>query len=358
MLTKDIFIHETASVKDALKKLDKTAEKVLLVVDQDNGLLGTVTDGDIRRYILKGKSLEGPLRDVYNRHSVSIKKDDYTIELAREALLKNKIELVPVIDGGKKVIDFATWNQVFSGNTLNDSAAGKIDVPVVIMAGGRGFRMEPFTKILPKPLIPIGDKPIIEVIIDGFRKRGVKEYYVTLNEKGEMIEAYFSHVEKDYDIKYIWEKDGFLGTAGSLKFLKNQISDIFIVSNCDVIVKANFEEVVNFHKDENASLTVLSCIQHHQIPYGVIKFKEKGEVIEIVEKPEYTFAVNTGIYILSKSSLGYIPDKTYFDMTDLIKTLIKDGKRVVTYPVNGKDYIDIGQWEEYKKSVEKLQFFK
>jgi len=130
------------------------------------------------------------------------------------------------------------------------------------------------------------------------------------------------------------------------------INDIFIVSNCDVIVKANFEEVVGFHKSQNASITILSAIQHFKIPYGVTNFKEGGEVIDIVEKPEYTFTVNTGVYVVNRNTLQLIPEKSYFDMTDLIKSLIKNKKRVVTYPVNENDYIDIGQWEEYKSALE------
>lgn len=357
MLDKYILIRETESVKDALKKLDKSAKKVLLVVNGRNQLLGTITDGDIRRYILSGKSLENDIKEVYNKKSVFITKGDFSIDLARELLIKNKIELLPIVDKENKIIDFATWDQVFSERKADVYEVSKINIPVVIMAGGKGARLEPFTTVLPKPLIPIGDKPIIEIIMDEFKKWGTTEYYVTLNHKGDMIEAYFKNIEKDYRIKYIREKT-FLGTAGSLKLLKGKISGDFIVSNCDVIVKANFAEVVDFHKKQGAALTILSSIQHYEIPYGVIKSKEEGEVVDIIERPEYTFTINAGVYILAKECLEHIPEKTPFAMTDLIKSLIKNNKKVAMYPVNENDYIDIGQWEEYKKAIEKLQLFK
>lgn len=357
MIQKDIFIDEAASVKDALKKLDKTAEKVLLVVDAEKRLLGTITDGDIRRYILDGNGLESNIKEVYNNKPIYIKRRDFLIDKIKNIFIKNKIELLPILDKDGRVIDFTTWSEIFSDSETPVSMKSKINIPVVIMAGGKGTRLDPFSKIFPKPLIPIGDKAIIQIIIDEFRKQGGTEYYLTLNHKGDMIKSYFDSVKKDYKIEYVWEKY-FLGTAGALKLLEKKISSLFIVSNCDVLVKANFEEVINFHKEHEAFLTILSSIQHYKIPYGVIKIKKDGIVVEISEKPEYTFTINTGVYILNKKSLRFISKKSYFDMTDLIKSLITNNKRVVMYPVNEKDYIDIGGWEEYKKAIEKLQVLK
>ncbi len=169
-----------------------------------------------------------------------------------------------------------------------------------------------------------------------------------------MIKAYFKGIEKDYEVDFIKEKD-FFGTAGSLKLLEKKIDDTFIVSNCDIIVKANFENVLALHKERNASLTILSSVQHYEIPYGVINFKDGGEVVNIQEKPEYTFTINTGVYILNNDVLDFIPDDTHMDMTDLIEILTEKGKKVLTYPVNEKEYLDIGQWKEYKKV---LQYFR
>lgn len=351
---KDIFINEMESVKDALKKLDKSSKKVLLVVDNENKLLGTVTDGDIRRFMLRGGSLENDIKEIYNKTPMYLKKRGFSIDKAKDMLIKNKIELIPILDSENKVVDFITWSQAFSDSKSSVINTSQVKVPVVIMAGGKSTRLEPFSKILPKPLIPIGDKPIVEIIIDEFKKHGINKYYLILNYKGEMVELYFNSIEKDYELKYIRETD-FWGTAGGLKLLEDVIDDVFMVSNCDVIVKANFEEVVNFHKEQKAFLTILSSFRHYKIPYGVVKFKEGGEVIDIFEKPEYTFTINTGVYVMNKKCLQFISEKTYFDMTDLVRQLIKNDKKIVTYLVNENDHIDIGQWEEYKMALEKLK---
>lgn len=358
MQIEDILIFETESMKNAMKRLDKTAEKVLLVVNKENILLGTITDGDIRRYILKGKSLENDIRGAYNKRPFFLRKEDFSIEKVKNLLIENKIDLVPLLDIENKPVDFITWSQVFSEKRIKPDKIGRINIPVVIMAGGRGFRLEPFTRILPKPLIPIGDRAIIEIIIDEFKKQGVTKFYITLNNKGKMVKLYLDNIEKDYDIKYVWEKGDFLGTAGSLKLLERKISAVFIVSNCDVIAKANFEEVLVFHREQESSLTVVSAMQHYRIPYGVIKYKKGGEIIDIEEKPEHTFPINAGIYVLNRDTIKYIPKKSFFDMTDLVKILIKNSKKVVMYPVNENDYSDVGQWEEYQKAIQKLQIFK
>ncbi len=356
MVLKNIFVAEIETIKDVLKKLETTAEKVLLVTDQENRLLGTISDGDIRTYLLKGESLDGDIKEVYFKKPTYLRKSEYSIETAREIFLKKKVDLIPVLDEDDVVIDYIIWNQAFS-EKAKPLKNGKIKVPVVIMAGGKGTRLEPFTKILPKPLIPVNDTPIVELIIEEFTKQGGKQFYLLLNFKSEMIEAYFSGVEKNYKLNFVKENE-FLGTAGGLLLLDDIDSDMFIVSNCDVIVKADFQQVIKLHKKQNASMTVLSSIQHHKIPYGVIKFKDKGEVTDIHEKPEYTVTINTGVYVLNKETLDFIPKNKYFDMTDLIKVLIDNNKRVVTYPVNGNEYIDIGQWDEYKQAVGKLQMFK
>lgn len=355
MLQKDMLVKETESIKETLKQLDKCAEKVLLVVDKNNKLLGAITDGDIRRYILAGKSLDNDIREVYNKKPIFIKKSEFNLKEAKKILIKKKIELLPVVDdNNNKVVDFITWKDAFSDESSDGKQkAKKLNIPVVIMAGGKGSRLEPFTIILPKPLIPIKDKPIIEIIINKFREFGIKDYYLTLNYRGEMIEAYFKHIDKDYELHYIWEDD-FWGTGGSLKLLEKNIGNIFIVSNCDVIVKADFEEVVRIHKEQKASLTVLSSIQHYKIPYGVINFKNGGRITDILEKPEYTFTINTGVYVLNKEVLQYIPERSHFDMTDLISCLLKNNRKVITYPVNENEYVDIGQWEEYRRAVDKL----
>ena len=305
---------------------------------------------------MRGRSLHKTNNTADNKKPVFIRREEFSKERAKKILLDNKLDLLPVVDDEKRVVDYITWNQAFSEEKLGPIQKSKVDVPVVIMAGGEGTRLEPFTKILPKPLIPVGDKTIVEMIMEEFSAHGVKDFYLTLNYKGEMIEAYFNYNGngKDYKINYLRE-DEYLGTAGGLKMLEDIIGDTFIVSNCDVIVKADFEQVLALHKEQHATMTILSSIQYYKVPYGVVKFRGRGEVLDIIEKPEYTLTVNTGVYVLSKEALQFIPENSSFDMTDLVKNLIEKGRRVITYPVNENDYVDIGHWDEYKRAVEKLQ---
>lgn len=357
---KEVLIRENETIRGAWKKLDRSARRVLLVVDRSSHLLGTLTDGDIRRRILGGHNLEESIKSTYNQEPVYIKKEDFSKDSLKNIMVRDRIELVPVLDKDKRVVSFITWDQIFADKenpNLPPRSFSLEDVPVVLMAGGRGTRLEPFSKIFPKPLIPVGEKPIIELIIEEFRKQGIKKYFLTLNYKGEMIISYFNNIEKDYKIEYVWEKD-FLGTAGSLRALEDKVKDILIVSNCDVIVKADLNEAIDFHKGHNSSLTILSSIQHYKIPYGVINFKDGGRVTDVVEKPQYPLTVNTGVYILDKSTLRLIPKDSHLDMTDLIASLIRNRKTVTTYPINENDYIDIGQWDEYRKALDKIRLFK
>jgi len=349
----ELLINPDATVKDALRKLDKSAEKVLLVVGEDMKLKGALTDGDIRRSLLAGYDLSSSIDNVFNKKPLFIYVDDFSFDKIKATLLKYKVELLPIVEKDMTVVDFITWDKVFSEKKETESDILK-NCPVVVMAGGKGTRLEPFTKILPKPLIPIGDKPIIQIIVDKFQGRGTKKFYFVVNYKGDMIQSYFNHLSETYDISYLWEKD-FYGTAGGLKMMEDKVEDDLFVSNCDVIIKAKYENILEFHKEQGAALTIVSAIQHYKIPYGVVDFKSGGDVVSIQEKPEFTFTVNTGLYVLNKRALEIIPENVHMDMPDLIGLLIKSGDRVITYPVNENEYIDIGQWEEYKKSVSKLQ---
>lgn len=344
----EITIRNIATIKDAMKQLDQASSKVLFVIDEEGALIGSISDGDIRRHILQNKSLDDLLENACNtkcmKFSQTVDRDS-----AIEQMETADISVAPVLDGNHRIISFITLP---SYHKTIVSEHNKLNLPVVIMAGGKGTRMAPFTNVLPKPLIPIGEKTILELIIDEFLIYGIKDFHFTLNYRGEMIRAYFDGIQRTYDVSYAWEKD-FNGTAASLK-LVDGLSGDFIVSNCDIIVKADYSDVYSFHKKNNASLTVVSAIQHQQFPYGVIEFKEGGDVIGLKEKPEFTFPINTGVYILSPDCLGYIPENCFFHMTHLIEKLIAEGKKVMTYPVNESDFIDTGQWEEYQSALDRL----
>ncbi|NBV41447.1 CBS domain-containing protein [bacterium] len=348
---KKLLVAHTISVREAMKRLNQTAEKILLVVDSDNRLLGTLTDGDIRRHLIANGDMTWPVVDVYNPSPISIQAGLPETAI-KELFLQSKVDVIPVVNDQGQVVDYLTWTVVFDADRRVSQRA-TIDVPVVVMAGGRGTRLEPFTKIIPKPLIPIGDKPILELIMEEFTPFGVHDFLISVNYKGELIKSYFDTIETPYSIQFLWEKE-FQGTAGSLKLAKPHVDGTMIVTNCDVIVKADYADVLKFHRDRRAMLTVLSAVQHHTIPYGVIEYENGGKINQIREKPEQTFTVNTGIYVLEKAALDFIPD-AFFNMTDLIDALLAANQTVLMYPVNEDDFVDIGHWDEFKRAISILR---
>lgn len=347
----------TVLLKDALKKLDQAATGILFVTDDGGHLLGALSDGDARRAILSGAALESPIAGLFNTAPHALQKENFDRHTARQLFLERRIKVIPLLDHDGKLQDVLTWDSFFSSEDVPPPAAPvsyDLEIPVVIMAGGKGTRLAPFTNVLPKPLIPVGEKTILEMIVDEFHKFGARQFHLTVNYRGEMIRAYMDGLEKDYAVHYAWERD-FCGTAGSLTLVKDHIKSDFIVSNCDILVKANYSDVLKFHRDNHAMLTVVSAIQHHAIPYGVIDFQPGGVVVGIREKPEYTVNINTGVYILSQDCLDLIPENEFFHMTHLIEKILATGGRVMTYPVNENDYIDIGQWSEYHSAIERLK---
>lgn len=347
----DILISEDSTLREAMRHLDSSAEGILFVVDEGLKFLGTMTDGDIRRGLLGGAKLTDDVSAYYNRHAFTLPETGFDKTVAKQVISERRFKAIPLLSPDGILVAYERDDEPARRYARKGRA---IDIPVVIMAGGKGTRMVPFTTVLPKPLIPVGEKTILELIMDEFLRFGVNKYYITINYRGEMIRAYFDCIEHDYSITYLKET-GYFGTAGSLSLLPDGFAKTFIVSNCDIIVKADFADVLDFHRKSGAMLTVLSSIQHHRIPYGVINFESGGIVTSLEEKPEFSFCINTGVYILETTCLEFIPEGTIFHMTNLMEALMSAGKRVVTYPVSENDYIDIGQWEEYRKAVDQLK---
>lgn len=353
MRTKDISISLGATVKDALRKLNHTSDRLVVVTDKNGIFRGVISDGDIRRHILDGGGLEEEIDAVYNTKPVALTLEGLCQETAGRLMREHRLEAIPILDGDR-LAGYLTWEDVMPNVSESQPMCPvhrSLDCPVVIMAGGKGTRMAPFTHIFPKPLIPVGDKAIIEWIVDTFLAFGVDNFIVVINYLAPLIESYFGMIERNYAVDFIREKK-FLGTAGSLNQLLDSPYDDFIITNCDVIVRTRYDEAMDFHRKNKSMLTIISAIQNIKIPYGVMKFGQNGNVSEIVEKPEYSFIINTGLYIVSREALKYIPDDTFYDMPTLIQALIDDGKQVFTFPVNENDYLDFGQWSEYRKALE------
>ena len=349
---KDITIHPQATIKEAMEVLDKTAEKVLLVVDDGQALTGTLTDGDIRRYILKGHNLSGTIQDAFHPNPIFILQEDFDPNKIKAVFLENKIDLIPILDQNRKVVDFITWEKAFGSNRKPENQ--KLDVPVVIMAGGKGARLEPFTRVLPKPLIPVGDKPVIDHIIDRFREYGISEFYLTIHHMSKIIRAYFEEKDPDYSIGFA-EEDEPRGTAGSLKLLADKLNKPFFVSNCDIIIEADYADLYRFHIQNRYDITLVASAKQFNIPYGICELNGGGSLERIKEKPEYNFLVNAGMYVLNPSVLELIPNNQLFHITHLIDKIKENGGQIGVYPVSEKAWIDVGQWAEYRKALKMIE---
>lgn len=341
-------ISESVNIRNAIKRIDKGGIGFIAVVDGNNHIKGIVTDGDFRRAVLAGIDLEENVLLITNKSYKYLAKGFSSKDAMPYFRGEESVEWLPVLDSGV-LVDIISKEDVSIKYEDVIPKTKQLDLPVVIMAGGKGTRLDPFTRILPKALIPLGEKPIIEVIMDKFAVYGVSDFIIAVNHKHKMIKAFFEDRKSKYNISYI-DEDKPLGTAGAIKLLENQINTPFFVSNCDIIIKCDYSSILNFHQENNATITIVASMQHHTIPYGICELKDNGSLDVIKEKPEYDFLVNTGMYILNPEILSYIPHDTYFDMTDLINAVKKDNQSVSIYPVSEKSWIDVGQWEEYVNS--------
>ncbi len=337
-------ISPDVSIEEAARKVAEGGEKIALVVDSDFRLLGVFVDGDLRRALLKHIPITRPVKEVMTRAP----RVCYSYELdaalkAKEMMLEHRLEHIPVLDEEGRLVDLYLWRDFFARPKLDTTHR------VVIMAGGKGSRLDPFTKILPKPLIPIGDKPIVEHIMERFSSYGYRHFVLSVNYRADMIKMYFMD-NRSYVIDYVQE-DNPLGTAGSLSLMKDMLDRTFFITNCDIIVDDSYERMLRLHQENQHSLTVVVSQKQLVVPYGVMQVSNDGLLEEIVEKPAYNFLVNTGFYIAEPSVLDYIPEDCEYSMVDLIKALMKDGKRVGVFPIEERNWFDVGQWNEYKRTL-------
>ena len=350
MLT-DLLIAPEARLQEALQQLEATERKLLFVAGADARLVGTLTDGDVRRWILAGGELDGRVQDVCNPEPFTVSQSSDRAWLKHE-MLRRRITGVPVVDDGGRIV-----NVVFLDTLVQDATAGPppaaIEVPVVIMAGGKGTRLAPFTSVLPKPLIPVGDKTMIEVIVGAFREHGVDDFYLSVNYKSRIIRSYFDELEPPYSVRYLYEDEP-LGTVGALHQLAGKIEGDVIVTNCDVIVRADYGDLLQHHRARGNAITLVASLKHFSIPYGVCEIENGGCLKEIREKPAFDFLVNTGLYVFDAGVLDLIPPGRHCDVTDLIALAKADGRRVGVYPIGEKAWIDTGEWSQYRDALTAL----
>ena len=234
---KNVIINLDISIKDAFQIISKTGEKCLIITEENGKLLGTLSDGDLRKAILGGSDINTSIRKVFNPRPFTFREGKFSKAEVKKIFLENRFDLIPIVDQKDKVVDILVWDKIFKND--GQSKHQKLNVPVVIMAGGRGTRLDPFTKVLPKSLVPVHEKPIIEHIIERFTALGCSDFHLTVNYKGRILKAYFEELQPDYEINFVEEQTP-LGTAGSLRFLDGKFNQPFFVTNCDIIIKTDY----------------------------------------------------------------------------------------------------------------------
>ncbi len=345
MVVKDFLIDENCTMLEAMAQLDKNARKVLFVI-RENKFVAAITDGDIRRWILKKGNLEAKVYEIANYSPKYLYENEKSFAI--DFMKKHAIEALPILNSDNDIISVVLWN-------AQEIEPGKdLDVPVVIMAGGLGSRLYPYTKILPKPLIPIGEIPIIEHIINKFLKKGVGDFYLIVNHKKNMIKAYFNEIECKYRVSFI-DEDKPLGTGGGLSLLKGTIKETFILTNCDILIEEDYDKIYNYHKTENNLITMVCSLKRIQIPYGVIEIDESGGIESMKEKPELSFFTNTGMYIVEPRVIDELEYNEPIDFPTIIQNYKDSGEKIGVFPISEKSWLDMGQLDELEEMRRRLE---
>lgn len=338
-------VDEESTMLDAMGMLDKNARKILCVTKQKK-LLGTITDGDIRRWILKRGSLDAKVKDIANYNPRTLLASRETD--SKKVFEYHQVDAIPVVDEHGNLLKIRFRNE------FDFQIKKKLDVPVVIMAGGLGTRLYPYTKILPKPLIPVGEIPIVEHIINRFFDQLSNEFHLIVNHKKNMIKSYFSEIHKDYSVKYADEVEP-LGTGGGLSLLKGIINTTFILTNCDILIDEDYAKIYEFHKKEKNLITMVCSLKMVRIPYGVIEIGENGEIDNMKEKPEFKFFTNTGMYIVEPEIISALKENEKIHFTTIIQNYKNQGRKVGVYPISDDNWLDMGQLEELEEMRRRLE---
>lgn len=341
---KNLKITVDATIKQALKVISDGAVQIALVVDKKGRLLGTLTDGDIRNGLLKGLNLKSPIKEIYFKKPIVGKKSDSRQKLLKISL-SNKIHQIPIVDKNKKVISIYILEELIKPKIYSNE--------VVIMAGGKGMRLRPLTKNIPKPMLKVGNKPILQIIVEKFKESGYENFVICVNYKSKIITNYFGDGTKfGVKIRYIKEKKR-MGTAGALSLFEKKPQEPFFVINGDLLTNLNFNKMLNFHILHNSKATM--CITECNInsPYGEVRLHNE-DIKSIEEKPIRKVFVNAGVYILDPSCINLIPKK-FYDMTTLFKKIISKKLKTISFPL-GEYWLDIGRLNDFKKANDEYKF--
>lgn len=343
MSYQDYCIDKNQSVREAMKQLDRTKPQILFIVD-GNRLKASLTDGDIRRYLLNG----GQLDDAVGKAGNCNPKIANSVLHAKELYHTVDYVAIPIVDQDDIL------EEIYFGNSSRCLKLANIDLPVVINAGGKGTRLEPYTKILPKPLIPVGEIPIIEHIMQQFGQYACDKFHIIVNYKKELMKAYFVESDNKYDVEW-YDETKPLGTGGGLCYLKGKLDKTFFFTNCDNLLLSNYDSIIRFHRENQNVITMVCAYKNFTIPYGVINMGINGTIESMEEKPEYSFLTNTGIYIVEPCVLEEIGFEEYIGFPDVIERVRNKGMKVAIYPVSENDWLDMGQMSELEKMRERLE---
>lgn len=344
----DYIVSESTSIIEVMKQIDKNGSGNIFVCE-DGVLRGVVTDGDIRRSIVNNIAMSEPIRSVTNYSPVYLSIRD--VSKAEQLMREKVITAIPILNEEHRIVDIKF---LLKKNVLHRR---DLPTPVVVMAGGKGQRLKPYTDILPKPLIPIGEKTITEHILGHFKEYGYHNYYMIINYKRNFIKAYFYENETENKtenkISFI-EEEVFLGTGGGLGLLKGIVNETFFLTNCDILIEADYHDIYAYHKEKKNIITIVCSKKNVVIPYGTITANAEEEVTKLTEKPEFEFKINTGLYVIEPDFLEIIPPDTFIHITDLIQKCIEQNKRVGMYLIDEDSWMDMGQMEELEKMKRKL----
>jgi dTDP-glucose pyrophosphorylase len=335
----DIVVPETATIRDVLKIIDDGSKQIALVVDSDGRLLGTVSDGDVRRALLRNISLENGIEGIYNRDPVVADIND-TRQMIINLCTSKKVHQVPVVDGSGRVVGLEVLDDMISKSRLGNH--------VVLMVGGLGTRLRPLTEETPKPMLHVGGKPILQTIVETFGEYGFTEITMCVGYRAEKIMDFFQDGSRfGVNIRYIREEKR-LGTAGALSLLPERPKEPFFVMNGDILTKINLGHLAEYHRSMGADATM--CVREYafQLQFGVVNLQNE-RIVSIEEKPVQKLFVNAGIYMLDPVCLDYIPKNEYFDMPMLFDRLIEEDRKVVSFPLR-EYWLDIGRIDEYERA--------
>lgn len=344
-------VSAETSIIQTMKIMDERITKLLLVFEGER-FLGLVTNGDLQRAIIAHIPFDTPVKQIVSWKGKRYAHKGDNRESIKEWMLTKRAELMPVVDENGQLLDVVFWDEVLEDTPSPDNRP-KIDLPVVIMAGGKGTRLKPITNVIPKPLVPVGDKTILEVIMDQFEGIGCHKFYMSVNYKADMMRYYLNQLPHHYDVEFFQEEKP-LGTIGSVSLLKGKIETPFFVSNCDSINEQDYRDVWDYHVSNRNDMSIVTMVKSFRIPYGVIETGADGLMIALKEKPEQTYQVNTGVYILNPDLIDEIPQGEFFHITQLMEKVQAKGGRVGCFPVSEQSWRDMGEWPEYLKMIKVL----